>query len=207
MSLDLAGLSLTRAQGRQEVGGRSAVDLQIQTVKAYKSRVRAKWLSFALFISLVLLSFFLSQPLFARAQQAGVTTPSDQNEKIPPGSYQLTCVRFDARGNDLRAVCEARNGDWLETELQNARACARDIANDNGKLTCNRNKIAPPAQFLDLFGFRPALRCRCANAGGELAAPTRFLEIQRRRTGQRQSLGTDKRRVPVGGQLCGIVSL
>jgi signal transduction histidine kinase/ligand-binding sensor domain-containing protein len=152
MSLDLAGLSLTRAQGRQEVGGRSAVDLQIQTVKAYKSRVRAKWLSFALFISLVLLSFFLSQPLFARAQQAGVTTPSDQNEKIPPGSYQLTCVRFDARGNDLRAVCEARNGDWLETELQNARACARDIANDNGKLTCNRNKIAPPAQFLDLFG-------------------------------------------------------
>jgi signal transduction histidine kinase/ligand-binding sensor domain-containing protein len=121
-------------------------------VKAYKSRVRAKWLSFALFISLVLLSFFLSHPLFAQAQQAGVTAPSDQNENIPSGSYQLTCVGFDARGNDLRAVCEARNGDWLETELKNARTCARDIANDNGKLTCNRNKIAPPAQFLDLFG-------------------------------------------------------
>jgi hypothetical protein len=72
------------------LGGRSAVDPQTQTVKAYKSRVRAKWLSFALFISLVLLSFFLSQPLFAQAQQAGVTTPSDQNEKIPSGSYQLT---------------------------------------------------------------------------------------------------------------------
>ena len=128
------------------------MDPQTQTVKAYKSRVRAKWLSFALFISLVLLSFFLSQPLFAQAQQAGVTTPSGQNEKIPSGSYQLTCVGFDARGNDLRAVCEARSGDWLETELQNARTCARDIANDNGKLTCNQNKIAPPAQFLDLFG-------------------------------------------------------
>jgi len=87
-------------------------------VKAYESRVRAKWLSFSRFISLVLLSFFLSQPLFAQAQQAGVTTPSDQNEKIPSGSYQLTCVGFDARGNDLRAVCEARSGDWIETELQ-----------------------------------------------------------------------------------------
>lgn len=125
---------------------------EIQTVKAYKSRVRARCLSFALFISLVLLSFFLSQPLFARAQQAGVTTPSDQNETIPPGSYQLTCVILDARGNDLRAVCEARNGDWIDTELQNPRTCATDIANDNGKLTCNRKKIAPPAQFLDLFG-------------------------------------------------------
>lgn len=77
---------------------------------------------------------------------------ADRNVKVPPGSYQLTCLTVDASANDLRAICQTLNGDWLETALHNPSACTTDISNENGKLTCNRNQPGPPRIYLDAFG-------------------------------------------------------
>ena len=65
------------------------------------------------------------------AFSATAATESDSNVKVPSGSYQLTCVVLDTRGNNLPAICQAY---------------------ENGKLTCNRNQVGPPDTYLDAFG-------------------------------------------------------
>src|SRR6516162_5010168 len=50
-------------------------------------------------------------------------TDFDANAKIPHGSYQLTCLILDVSGNNLRAICQALNGDWMTTELHNPDHC------------------------------------------------------------------------------------
>jgi len=85
---------------------------------------------------------------------AAASGPSvkNSNEKVPPGSYQLTCLVLDIRGNNLRAICQALNGDWLTTELHDTNRCVGDISNENGKLTCNRSQAGPPEAYLNAFG-------------------------------------------------------
>ena len=80
------------------------------------------------------------------------TDVSDRNVKLPPGSYQLTCPVVDMRGNKLKAICQAPNGDWLRTELDNIDRCTGDISSENGKLRCNPNRTGPPSRHLDAFG-------------------------------------------------------
>jgi signal transduction histidine kinase/ligand-binding sensor domain-containing protein len=96
----------------------------------------------------------VESPLLS-GQVSGAANPqlvSDSNVTVPRGSYQLTCLVLDVRGNDLKAICQAINGDWLTTELHNADRCVANISNENGRLTCNRNKTGPPSAYLDAFG-------------------------------------------------------
>jgi streptogramin lyase len=105
-------------------------------------------MSFVMFVSHLLLSIFLSQLLFAQPPQPGTTASLDQNVKVPPGSYQLTCLMVDLRKDQLRTICQTQGGDWLDTELRNPSACTADISNENGKLTCNRSQNGPPEDDL-----------------------------------------------------------
>jgi hypothetical protein len=96
---------------------------------------------------------FALDPALDVSQHAHMATHgSGPSGKAPPGSYQLTCVVLNALGNDLKAICQAINGDWLTTELHNTDRCAADISNENGKLTCNRNQTGPPDAYLKAFG-------------------------------------------------------
>lgn len=56
----------------------------------------------------------------------------------PRGSYQDSCRRIRVDDGDLSAICRTRAGDWRQTELENVRECRGDIANDNGRLVCDR---------------------------------------------------------------------
>jgi hypothetical protein len=56
----------------------------------------------------------------------------------PRGSYQDSCRRIRFDDGDLSAYCRTRSGDWRQTDLENARQCRGDIANDNGRLVCDR---------------------------------------------------------------------
>jgi hypothetical protein len=56
----------------------------------------------------------------------------------PPGSYQETCRRIQVERGDLEADCRTRSGSWRHSELDKARECRGDIANDNGRLVCAR---------------------------------------------------------------------
>src|SRR5262249_3692097 len=57
----------------------------------------------------------------------------DQNDDdwLPPGSYRETCRRETMVRGTLTADCQDRNGRWRYTELQNARACRGDVANQD----------------------------------------------------------------------------
>jgi hypothetical protein len=55
----------------------------------------------------------------------------------PRGSFSQTCSNIQVNGNMLQASCQKKNGKMKNTSLRNYQGC-RDIANDNGKLRCNR---------------------------------------------------------------------
>ncbi len=56
----------------------------------------------------------------------------------PRGSYQQTCRNVRVDHGDLTAECRTRDGDWNRTSLDNFGRCDGDIANDNGRLLCQR---------------------------------------------------------------------
>ena len=58
--------------------------------------------------------------------------------KIPKGSYRETCRDSYVEGNRLYSQCKKQNGSWNKTSI-NYKNCNRDIRNDNGKLSCERN--------------------------------------------------------------------
>ena len=57
---------------------------------------------------------------------------------IPPGTYTQTCRNIRTDGNRISAECETRDGDWRRTSLDHIDRCGNAIANDNGRLVCNR---------------------------------------------------------------------
>jgi hypothetical protein len=57
---------------------------------------------------------------------------------VPAGSYSQTCRNVYVRGDVLRAQCQARNGGWLWSQLDDWDDCRRGIQNDDGRLRCNR---------------------------------------------------------------------
>lgn len=54
----------------------------------------------------------------------------------PAGSYTQTCNRVRVDGDTLRALCQASNGQWVDTSLDNVSRCTGDITNIEGRLTC-----------------------------------------------------------------------
>ena len=55
---------------------------------------------------------------------------------IPSGTYTETCRNIHMVGDRLEAECQARDGDWRGTSLDNVGQCNDQIINNNGKLVC-----------------------------------------------------------------------
>ena len=56
----------------------------------------------------------------------------------PPGSYQQSCNNVQMRGSVLSASCTSTSGQRVYSSL-NVNGCNGDIANVNGRLSCNGN--------------------------------------------------------------------
>ena len=78
---------------------------------------------------------FLGAAALAFAAFFAVTPASAQ----PAGSYQSSCNNISANGGVLRARCQTEEGEWLDSRLDDYGACAGDISNDDGRLTCERD--------------------------------------------------------------------
>jgi hypothetical protein len=57
---------------------------------------------------------------------------------VPAGSYSQSCHNVYVRGDDLRAMCQSRDGRWIWSELRDWDDCRRGIVNENGNLRCVR---------------------------------------------------------------------
>lgn len=57
---------------------------------------------------------------------------------VPAGSYSQSCRNIYVRGDNLRAMCQGRDGQWLWSELRDWDSCRRGIVNENGNLRCLR---------------------------------------------------------------------
>ena len=57
---------------------------------------------------------------------------------VPSGTYTQTCRNIRMNGNRLEAECQARNGDWRRTSLDDVDRCTSAPANDDGHLMCGR---------------------------------------------------------------------
>jgi len=54
----------------------------------------------------------------------------------PRGSFTQTCRDISVRWGVLRARCQTRDNQWLDTSLQGYGRCTSDISNENGQLRC-----------------------------------------------------------------------
>ena len=50
--------------------------------------------------------------------------------------YTQSCKDIKSHGDDLKARCKTRNGDWRETSLDDYRKCHGQIVNEDGNLRC-----------------------------------------------------------------------
>jgi hypothetical protein len=73
----------------------------------------------------------------------------------PAGSYLATCTQVGQRGPTLFAVCQTRQGFFVQSQLD-LRGCVGDISNQNGQLFCRRGGFQGGPQF----GFEPEPRPR-----------------------------------------------
>lgn len=107
----------------------------------------------------------------------------------PVGSYMQSCRNVHASGDDLKAECQNRNGDWHDAKLDDYKKCHGDIINDDAHLRCVQGAPVstgyPPAP--GGYGYQGAgptgsytqscqdirvsgddLHARCQNRKGEL---------------------------------------
>jgi CVNH domain len=57
---------------------------------------------------------------------------------VPAGSFSQSCRNVYVRGDNLRAMCQNRDGRWVWSELHDWDDCRRGIVNENGNLRCVR---------------------------------------------------------------------
>lgn len=57
--------------------------------------------------------------------------------QVPSGSYQQSCRNAYMSGPTLHAQCRDSRGNWQNSAVNTNNCRGRDIANDNGRLTCN----------------------------------------------------------------------
>lgn len=62
----------------------------------------------------------------------------DRDRGVPRGSYVQTCRDIQMHGDRLIATCQAEDGRWYRTELDDVDRCRGDISNNNGRLVCGR---------------------------------------------------------------------
>lgn len=58
-------------------------------------------------------------------------------QAIPGGSYQQSCTNVVVRGDRLSAVCNGSQGSSMRSSISLRRCQGTDIANVNGRLSCN----------------------------------------------------------------------
>ena len=62
------------------------------------------------------------------------------NEKVEHtninGSFLQTCASITFNGQNIQAICQKMNGEWMQTHLFYANTCKGDIANLDGHLQC-----------------------------------------------------------------------
>ncbi|MFG1477397.1 CVNH domain-containing protein [Xanthobacter sp. V4C-4] len=92
--------------------------------------------------------FRTSVPLYVSQCQRGADIYNDNGslrcgsggswgERPPPGSYTASCRDIRVVAGWLKASCKDRNGRWTEaTTAVSWCSAGRDIANDDGRLTC-----------------------------------------------------------------------
>lgn len=72
----------------------------------------------------------------------GLTEPVDWFDdlfglSLPDGSWRDSCRKARVGGHFLTAECPKKNGGYRDASFD-LRGCGGDIANDNGKLVCER---------------------------------------------------------------------
>jgi len=91
----------------------------------------------------------------------------------PRGSYSQTCREIRTRGDDLRAVCQTMNGQWVSSTLDGYNRCVGEIVNDDGRLECTRRggRSVPPGSYSqtcrNIYVRGDFLRAQCQDMRGE----------------------------------------
>ena len=107
-----------------------------------------------------------------------------QQAGVPSGSYTQSCQEIRVHGDDLEARCQAVDGSWHKSKLDDFQKCGGDVANDNGNLRCVNGALAPgyaggyrgPAGVVgipytqnckDIKTHGDELEARCKNSHGD----------------------------------------
>jgi predicted secreted protein len=61
---------------------------------------------------------------------------NDYHAVMPEGDYLLSCRNISMNGDQLRAECQANDGRWRRTALDNTSMCLGPVTTSNGLLTC-----------------------------------------------------------------------
>jgi len=62
----------------------------------------------------------------------------DRDRGLPRGTYVQTCRDIQVQGDRLHAQCQASDGRWHGTDLDDVGRCRGDITNVEGRLVCSR---------------------------------------------------------------------
>jgi CVNH domain len=90
----------------------------------------------------------------------------------PGGSYAQTCREVRTRGNDLTAVCQNMNGQWVGSTLNGYDRCVGEIVNDDGRLECTRRggRLVPAGSYSqtcrNIYVRGDVLRAQCQDREG-----------------------------------------
>jgi len=90
----------------------------------------------------------------------------------PRGSYAQTCRDIRTHGNNLSAICQNVNSQWIGSTLNNFDRCSGDIVNDDGRLDCTRRggRLVPAGTYSqtcrNVYVRGDTLRAECQNTGG-----------------------------------------
>ena len=91
-------------------------------------------------------------------------------DSLPRGSYRLTCRSIRMRGDTLSAKCQASDGRWLRTSLNDVDRCVGEIVNDEGHLECGRQAWQAGGAFVQtctpIYANGNVLRARCQTSDG-----------------------------------------
>ena len=96
----------------------------------------------------------------------------DRDRNVPNGSYALTCREVRTRGDDLTAVCQSINGQWVASTLDHYDRCSGEIVNDDGQLQCTRRggRLVPVGSYSqtcrNVYVRGDYLRAQCQDRDG-----------------------------------------
>jgi hypothetical protein len=91
-------------------------------------------------------------------------------DSLPRGSYRETCRDIRVRGDALTAKCQAMNGRWVRTSLDDVGHCVGEVVNDDGHLQCGRRAWQGSGTYVQtcapIYVIGDALRARCQTRDG-----------------------------------------